>query len=225
MPACSLPDCFRSGIVSAITRLGSLPEPFYKKLVHMMITVEEKFEPVLARLGVKERTKLEKHLATCDAEADGTHGTLWRKVAGTLGQLAPLAMQSVGNNAWRFFVADGKYRMQVFAIEDSMDGVLRIYLPDILTEAVKTKILDKTSTPKTFAVNGGKTQMEIDSLGVAEAASAPPHYQHMLGWNRKALRVSISTAKMDDALDKAIESLAQLAAKRFAVAPVKAAAT
>jgi hypothetical protein len=189
----------------------------------MMLTVDEKFEPVLARLGIKERTKLEKHLATCDAEADGAHGTLWRKIAATLGELAPMAMQSVGNNAWRFFVADGKYRMQVFAMEDSMDGKLHIYLPDILTEAVKAKIVAKTAIAKTFAA--GKSQVEIDSLGVAEAASAPPHYQHMLGWNRKALRLSISTAKMDDSLDKAIESLAQLAAKRFVTSPAKAAAT
>ena len=56
-----------------------------------MTTVTRKFEPVLERVVVKERAKIEKHLALCDAEASVTHGALWRRVAGILGELAPLS--------------------------------------------------------------------------------------------------------------------------------------
>jgi hypothetical protein len=180
-----------------------------------MTSLAAKFEPVLDRAGVKERTKIEKHLAVCDAEANAAHGQLWRRMAAILGELAPLAIQSAGHNAWKFFIPDGKFRMQVFAMEDSFDGMLRIYIPDVLNDAVKAKILAKTSTPQTFAVDGSSTQLKIESLGVAEASAAPPHYQHMLGWNRKALRVNVPTVKTDEKLYAAVQALAQLASKSW----------
>ncbi|MGA2442776.1 MAG: hypothetical protein ABSH08_17615 [Tepidisphaeraceae bacterium] len=187
-----------------------------------MTMLERKIEPVLDRAGIKERTKIEKHLAVCDAESSGTHGQLWRRVAAILGELAPLSIQSAGNNTWRFFVADGKYRMQVFALEDPCDGMLRIYLPDVLSQAVKAKILAKTATADTFSVAGTGTRLKIESLGAAEAADAPLHYKHMLGWNRKAMRVSLSTAEMDEKLDGAVQALAALAAKRWKAAEAAA---
>ena len=183
-----------------------------------MTTLTRKFEPVLERVGVKERAKIEKHLALCDAEATVAHGALWRRVAGILGELAPLSMQSAGNNTWRFFIADGKYRMQVFALEDPLDGMLRIYLPDMIAEAVKAKILAKTSVAQTYAVTGTGTKLKIEPLGVGEAAEAPPHYKHMLGWNRKALRLTLSTTETDEKLDGAVQALATLAAKKWAPA-------
>jgi hypothetical protein len=183
-----------------------------------MPSIADKLEPVLERVGVKERTKIEKHLTLCDAEASQTHGRLWRRMAAILGELAPLAIQSAGNNAWKFFIADGKYRMQVFALEDSFDGQLKIYLPDVLNEALKAKIFTKTAVPHTYAVDGSTTQLKIEPLGAADASTAPPHYQHMLGWNRKALCLSISTAKAEDKLDKAVQSLAEIAAKHWAPA-------
>lgn len=180
-----------------------------------MASLAEKFRPVLERVGAKERTKIEKHLAVCDAEAAGVHGQLWRRIAAILGELAPLAIQSVGSNAWRFFIADGKYRMQVFALEDSFDGMLHIYLPDMLSEALRAKILAKTAIGQTFAVEGSAVQLRIDSLGDAEASAAPLHFKHMLGWNRKALRLSLSTAKSDEKLGNAVQALAELAAKKW----------
>jgi hypothetical protein len=183
--------------------------------MNQMTMTLKRLEPILERVGVKERAKIEKHLAVCDAEAAALHGKLWRRVVSILGELAPLSMQSVGNNTWRFFVADGKYRMQVFALEDAFDGTLKIYMPDIINDAVKSKILTKTSTPQTYAANGSETKLKIESLGATEAAEAPPHYKHMLGWNRKALRVSLSTVDADDALDNAVQAMAAIAAKKW----------
>jgi hypothetical protein len=183
-----------------------------------MTTLARKFEPVLERVGVKERAKIEKHLALCDAESSVAHGELWRRITAILGELAPLSMQSAGNNTWRFFIADGKYRMQVFALEDPLDGMLRIYLPDMLAEALKAKILAKTATAQTYAVTGSGTKLKIESLGVSEAAEAPPHYKHMLGWNRKALRVTLPTTETDEKLDGAVQAMATLAAKKWAPA-------
>jgi hypothetical protein len=190
-----------------------------------MKTMTQKIEPILERVGVKERAKIDKHLAVCDAETTAMHGKLWRKVVSVLGELAPLSMQSAGNNTWKFFIADGKYRMQVFALEDPLDGMLRIYLPDVLAESLKGKILSRTPVPQTFAVSGSKAQLKIESLGAQEAIDAAPHFKHMLGWNRKALRVSVSTTQTDDALDGAIQAMAEMAAKKWVTAaPVPATA-
>jgi hypothetical protein len=183
-----------------------------------MTTMKIELDPVLERVGVKERAKIDKHLAACDAERTPSHGRLWRRMAGILGQLAPLSMQSAGNNTWRFFVADGKYRLQVFALEDPFDGMLRVYLPDVLDPALKAKLLTKTSTPQTYGVHGSESQLKIEPLGAADTADAAPHYKHMLGWNRKAMRVSLPTTEADDAVDGVMQSLATLAAKSWKAA-------
>jgi len=64
-------------------------------------------------------------------------------------------------------------------------------------------------------VEGSAAQLKIDSLGEAEASAAPLHVKHMLGWNRKALRLNLSTAKSDEKLGNAVQALAQLAAKSW----------
>jgi hypothetical protein len=189
-----------------------------------MTIMAKQLEPVLDRVGVKERAKIDKHLAACDAEGTAIHGRLWRRIVGILGELAPLSMQSAGSNTWRFFIADGKYRMQVFALEDPFDGMLRIYLPDVLTEALKAKVLVKTPNPQTFAVAGKASRLKVESLGAAEAAEAPPHYKHMLGWNRKALRLTVSTTEADDTVDRVVQSLAAMASKHWVPATAAAAA-
>src|SRR4051812_42174822 len=79
-------------------------------------------ETFLARAGAKERAKIEKHLALRETETGPGFGKLWRKVASVLGGLAPLPAQTMGNLAVLFFIPDGKYRMQVFALEDAGDG-------------------------------------------------------------------------------------------------------
>ena len=55
--------------------------------------------------------------------------------------LAPKAMQTAGQRAVQYFAADGKYRRQVFAMEDLRDGVLAVYMVDVLKEARRAGVL------------------------------------------------------------------------------------
>ena len=55
--------------------------------------------------------------------------------------LSPHAAKLVGKQTVQFYVADGKYRMQVFALEDLQDGNITVYCPDVLTEAVEAGLL------------------------------------------------------------------------------------
>jgi len=192
-------------------------------------TMEEFFKNVSA----KDRTGVEKHLAVIDAEPDAAHGRIWRRVAKTLRRLAPLALQTAGQHAVQFFVADGKYRMQAFALEDQRDGKIQIYLPDVLDEAAKARILKAPSKGASASASGGAgaavaipeygiagaagTRLRIEALDAANTPNPAPHYKHMLGWNRKALRITLLTTASEGELEAA-EKLCALAAKRWSAA-------
>jgi hypothetical protein len=174
-------------------------------------------EAFLTRAGTKERTKIEKHLALIDAEGGPEHGAVFRRIAIRLGELAPVGVQSVGSNNWRYFIPDGKYRKQVFALEDPGDGTLRIYLPDIRGAAVKAKILKATGEPNQFNVAGTPRTLYVEPLDAESTASPAAHFKHMLGWNRTAVRVTLPIlGAAEGPLAAATDALCALAAKEWA---------
>lgn len=176
--------------------------------------MSKRLDEALARLGARDRASIEKHLAACDAETDPRHSQLWRRLAGKLCELSPLPMQSAGAQAVIFFAPDGKYRMQVFALEDKRDGQIVIYLPDVTTQAVKEKVLVKAG--ERFAIAGAKTHtLEVESMDAANTPEPPQHVKHMIGWNRKAVRVTLRGNDPDSPEVAAAEALCALAAKQW----------
>ena len=177
-------------------------------------------DALLAKAGQRDRTNVEKHLAALDAGPDAGHASLWRRLARSLATLAPLAITTIGQQAVQFFIADGKYRMQVFALEDQHDGKLQVYLPDVLGEAIKMKVIakDDHSGPEEerYTILAAKSQtLHIEQLDAANTANPAPHYKNMLGWNRKALRVTIPITAAPAQIE-AIEDMAVIAAKAWA---------
>jgi len=158
-------------------------------------------ETFLTGLAGKDRSNIEKHLAACDAEPDPTHGKLWRRLAVALRKHAPLPVQTVGQHAVQFFIADGKYRMQVFALEDARDGRLMVYLPDILAKAEKA--------------GAALGVLKPEALDAANTPNPSPHIKHMLGWNRKAVRLTLPTRASPQQVNAA-ESLFAIAAEGWA---------
>ena len=209
----------------------------------MPATESVAFEAFLSGIGNKDRQNIQRHLAAVDAEAGPAHGRLWRRLAVALRKLAPLALQTVAQQAVQFFVADGKYRMQVFTLEDKRDGMLQVYLPDVLDAAIKAKILARpgkraaTAATRTKPANGipvapldppvavvsveypitakAGESLRIDALDNHNTPEPPPHVRHMLGWNRKALRISLP-ANSSPSQVAAVEALCELAAKAWA---------
>ena len=175
------------------------------------------FDTFLEKAGTKERAKIEKYLATCEASPEPGRAKLWRTLATTLASHTPLAIQSSGKDAWQFFVPDGKYRKQVFALEDLGDGTVQIYLPDILQQATKEKILAKTDVPNEFTLPKSRVTLKVDALDAANTPAPPPHYKHMLGWNRKALRITLS-ARDEGPQTAAAAALLEIAAREWAAA-------
>ena len=176
---------------------------------------ENQLEQLLGRVPAKERAKIEKHLAACDAEADTAHGDVFRRVMTMLDGHAGAGVDSVGGQAWRFFVPDGKYRLQVFAMEDRGDGTLRVFLPDVLAQALKGGVLSKTPIANEYTLKGGAARsVHVEPLD-QEKPEPPAHVKSMLGWGRKAIAITIpvvgSTAQVSVA-----EALCALAAKKWA---------
>ena len=175
-------------------------------------------ETFLARkLARKERAKIEKHLAMRETETGPALSKLWRKVASVLGNLAPLPAQTMGNLAVLFFIPDGKYKMQVFALEDAGDGNLSVYLPDVLAAAQKKKILLKEKVPGEYAIGGNASHtLKLESLDASNTPSPHPHVKNLIGWNRKAIRVILPAAVVDGPQPAAAAALCELASKNWA---------
>lgn len=174
-----------------------------------------RMEQVLARAGARDRANIEKHLAACDAETDANHGKIWRRIAAKLADLAPMPVQMVGSHAVLFFIADGKYRMQVFALEDRRDGTILLYLPDIVDEAVKQKLIHKTDDGFE-AGRSPKYPVHLSLVDNSTGSDPMPHVKQMLGWNRKALKLAITAFEYEGPVIATAEALCTLAASKFA---------
>lgn len=181
-------------------------------------------DSLLEKVRLKDRAHIERHLTACDAEGDPRHGKLWRRMACALGTLAPLAIQMVGEGAMQFFVADGKYRMQAFALEDVRDGAVHVYIPDTLAEAQKMGVIMPSPRdadadgPHEFGLPGKKGgTLMIEMLSATNSPNPPAHMKNMLGWNRKALRISLPNAASEAQIE-ATEDLCALAARKWVAA-------
>jgi hypothetical protein len=156
------------------------------------------FEDFVSKLAERDRRNIERHLTECEGEPTYDRARLWKRLVGGLGNLAPFAVRTTGQRAVQFFIADGRYRRQVFALEDKADGVLSVYTGDSLDSAVQGGILRGP-----VSVDGEMMRFEVceepgqhlvaQSLTAARTTSAPDYYKHMLGWNRKAVRVILPT--------------------------------
>jgi hypothetical protein len=181
--------------------------------------LSKRLDEALARLGARDRANIEKHLAALNSEGDSKHAQLWRRLVGKLCELSPLPMQAIGAQAVIFFAPDGKYRMQVYAVEDNRDGRISVYLPDVTTQAIKEKVLVKSG--EGFAVAGAKAHtLAVEALDAGNTPEPPQHVKHMIGWNRKAVRITLPITAPDAPEVAAAEALCSLAAKQWATAKV-----
>jgi len=156
------------------------------------------YDAVLSALGDRDRQNLARHLAFCETEPGPEHARLWKRLVCTLAGLGPYSIQTTGQKAVRFFEADGRYRRQVFALEDPRDGTLLLYLADVLDSAIRDRLIGRPTLGDGGATTYGvcaapQFSLRLDVLTAAGTVSAPDFYRHMLGWNRKAIRITLPT--------------------------------
>jgi len=169
-------------------------------------------DDLLAAMGSRDRVNVERHLAAADAETSADHSTLWRRLFRDLATLSSLTIQSTGQQALSFYIPDGKHRQQVFALEDQRDGKLYLYAEDVLAKAIKAGVLTAKGASG-YGVAGGHS-IEIDALTAQNTPNPSPFYKHMLGWNRKALRITLPVDSPESVV-KAVEQICAISAQRW----------
>jgi len=182
------------------------------------------FHEFLAKLSPKDRASAERRVGVLEAEPDPGRAPLWKRLACALMTLAPHAAKLVGRQTIQYYVADGKYRKQVFAMEDLQDGHFTVYCPDVLPEATKAGLVAPAPHlgAHFYQVRSSAEPLRIEPL---DGASLNPgaHFKDMTGWNRKALRVTLPPSP-SEAQVEATETLCALAAQHFTpAAPASAA--
>jgi hypothetical protein len=174
------------------------------------------FDEFLEKLSPKDRLNAEKRLAVLEAEPE----------ACSLMTLAPFA-KFVGKQTIQFYIPDGKYRMQVFALEDLQDGHFTIYSPNVLEEAAKAGVFAPAphTEPHMHMIEGTDEPLRIEPLD-KNSINPGAHFKDMLGWNRKAVRITLPPSASRPQIDSAV-LLCAIAAQHFvrteppAVAPAK----
>jgi hypothetical protein len=173
------------------------------------------FEELLVKLGPRGRIHAERHLATCREEPDPRHAAAWERLARALTTLAPHATKINGQQSLQFYVPDGKYKMQVFALEDLRDGNIHICCTNILEDAISVGLLqartDGGDGAKLFQVKGSEQWLTIEQMD-GKTPNPAKHYKDMLGWNRRALKISVPSAAADEQV-AAIETLCALSVR------------
>jgi hypothetical protein len=181
------------------------------------------FEEFLAKLPQKDRVNAEKRVVALEAAGALGLAELWRRVAAALMTLAPLAAKLVGKQTVQYYVADGKYRMQVFALEDLQDGNLTVYCPDVLADTVEAGLLtpptvaESAATGK-YGIVGTPDALRVDVLD-RDSLNPASHFKDMVGWNRKALRLTLPPTASPEQV-AAVEFVCAIAARRFPSSPV-----
>jgi hypothetical protein len=188
-------------------------------------------DALLAKFGAKDRQTFDRQLAAREAHAPASPHLVdrWRRLAGLLMTLAPAPPKLAGVDTMQFFIPDGKYRKQVYAIHASADGTIDVYVPDILETAARAHLLSgpagkvsDTGRVNLYRVVDSKESLRIESLDGA-TVNPSPFYKDMTGWNRKAVSVQLPPSASDEQLE-AVERLCALAATTWAGAVAAAAA-
>jgi hypothetical protein len=180
------------------------------------------YEAFVATLGERDRRNVRRHVEACEGEPTAAHAALWKRLACTLASLCDRAARTTGVRAVQFFSADGSYQMQLFALEDRRDGSVAVYTPDALAAAEgagvisrPTPVADDVVFYQVAAAPGLNLRVEV--LSAARTCDAPDYYRHLLGWNRRALRIMLGTAA-GEAQVAACEAICRLAARQAAAA-------
>lgn len=181
------------------------------------LTVPERMDYVelLTRLLPKDRLNVERHVAMCETHQSQAHAELWQRVACLLMTLCDHPAKTVGRHTMQFFVPDGKYRLQVFALHDQHNGQILVYTYHVLEDAFDLNLLERPTADDstTYRLKNTRDLLNIEQLDVKNITPAP-YYKEMLGWNRRAIRITLPTDATPEQV-AAVETLCTLSKSKW----------
>ena len=123
---------------------------------------------------------------------------LWRRIVCRLATLcSPCCPLPLGQHTLQFFIADGRYRQQVFALDDHRDSKIVIYGPDVMEAGADPKgiLLPPPDPGEPRALwhprQWPRRSVSRAALDSANTPNPDPSFKFMLGWNRRALRMTL----------------------------------
>lgn len=174
------------------------------------------FTALLDSLSDKDRVSLERHHQAHESKLGPAPAERWRGIACVLRTLAPGPVKLAGSSAMQFFIPDGKYRKQVFALQVLAGGVFTIYAPDVLAEAMEAGLLsghEPAENDNTYHLAQSDEVMAIDALD-AKTPGPDAFYKDLTGWNRRAMRMTLPPGSTGMQF-KAVSQLCALAASQW----------
>ena len=185
-------------------------------------TERDAYESFVATLSERDKRNVRRHVDACETEPTTDHAVLWKRLACTLAALSKRSVKTTGMRAVQFFAPDGAYQVQLFALEDPRDGTLAVYTPDTLAAATAAGVIagpiPTVGEALLYEVGGVPgLNIEVEVLTAAKVVDAPDYYRHLLGWNRRAVRITLRTTA-GHAQISACESVCRLAAHQTAAA-------
>jgi hypothetical protein len=173
------------------------------------------YEGFLAKLTPKDRLNIERHIAAVEEASTKAHAKLWKRLATAMMSMAPHSAKANGQQSMQFYIQDGKYRMQIFALEDLRDGSIHVYVTDAVDEATKAGVFGKSKPsdePNELKLPGSNDTLNVERLD-GKVSNPAPFYKDMLGWNRRAAHITLPVMASDAQADAA-EKLLVLGAKK-----------
>lgn len=167
---------------------------------------------LLPRLGVRDQSALARRLGLSE-QSDPRRAEAWRRLAALMFSLAPARPRSV-QRALQFYIPDGKYQQQVFALDDAVDGTLVVCCEDVLDQAIAAKVITpQKGEPTRYLVLGTPNAITIEQLD-GKTENPPVYCSAMTGWNRKALKVTLPTG-LSEEQQKAAELMVAISSERW----------
>jgi hypothetical protein len=178
------------------------------------------YDGFLAKLTPKDRLNIERHITAIEELSTKGHARLWKRLAVAMMSMAPHSAKANGQQSMQFYIQDGKYRMQIFALEDLRDGSVHVYAADAIDEATKGGLFAKSKPsdePNELRLNGTTDTLNVERLD-GKVSNPAPFYKDMLGWNRRAIHITLPTIATDAQIDAACKLLVFGAKKSGALA-------
>lgn len=158
------------------------------------------FNVFMEKLAAKDRPKIDKLMAAYELAGDQRHADLWKRLACALMTLAPHQIKVNAQQSIQFYIADGRHRKQVFALEASDTYTINVYCEDVIAQAIEARLIqpatDLGPDETTYRIVGSDDTIFIERI---DGASVNPveFFKHMVGWNRKALRIKVPVTASD----------------------------
>ncbi len=174
---------------------------------------------ILSRLGEKDRQNFEKQVAACEQRGGPELASRWRGLSAALMTWATGPVKLTGSDTIQFYIPDGKYRRQVYAMHAAADGAMLVCMLNILDRAVQRGVLAKprqADGPDRYRLAGSKEALTIRCYD-GKTPNPDFFYKDMTGWNRKAICVTLPPIPGESQV-QAANDLCALAATEWAPA-------